>query len=435
MSVFRPATFRTFNINFFHDLPWLMLLFLMLLVPTTYKYLKAGILSLCLTQCIFMIALEKNRSLKIHPSVINWLILMLANGLFFVLRGGFNDAPGALRVLTVVALWPMVFVFLSQLLVGREVLEKSVKVCTYVTIAIALYAIYFLLYEAGIIPQSLYVAIDMGQASSIERNWVEFTLNSLASLLFLVPFLIAGIFVWKDYFSKKFLRIAWFGVILGTFCVLLSGRRALQLVTGLAPFIFLLFWFLLPKWERRKSAPALIKISLIACCSTIVFMLFLFATDFSVVEILISRFSDGFRFTADSSAIARMRQFLDLTRGWMEAPFFGHGWGSVAKGLIRDPEMPWAYELFYSAALFQLGLVGFLIYAAGIGWIYVTGCRIIRQGALHGAIMLPLLTGMTCFLIANSTNPYLGKFDCMWVIFLPVACINSWLLQKRVLVK
>jgi hypothetical protein len=35
------------------------------------------------------------------------------------------------------------------------------------------------------------------------------------------------------------------------------------------------------------------------------------------------------------------------------------------------------------------------------------------------------------YLIGNATNPYLEKFDYIWVIFLPVALINFWLLGKN----
>jgi hypothetical protein len=34
-------------------------------------------------------------------------------------------------------------------------------------------------------------------------------------------------------------------------------------------------------------------------------------------------------------------------------------------------------------------------------------------------------------LIGNATNPYLEKFDYIWVIFLPVALINFWLLGQN----
>ena len=432
MNVTRSAALlRVGNVTSIYDLPWLMLLGLMLFVPTTYKTLKVFLIAICLIQCLLTLVTDKKPQLKIHPTILIWLAIMLANGLFFVIRGGFNDAPGAMRVLTVVALWPILFVFLSQQLVRTTVLKKSIKWCVYSTIAICLYSVYFLLYEARILSSSMYFAIDMGQESTIKSTWIEFTINSLASLLFLVPCLLAGVFVWKGYFSKAIRLISWFGLLLGSVIVLISGRRALQLVTALAPFIFLFFWFMLPKCERQKNSKTLIRISIFSGCFGLIFALLFVSFKFTFVEALALRFSEGFQFNADVSATARMRQFIDLSTGWMEAPFFGHGWGSVAKGLVRDAQMPWAYELFYSAALFQLGLFGFLIYAAGIGWIYFMGSQMVRGGGIYSAIMLPLLTGMTCFLIANGTNPYLGKFDCMWVIFLPVACINSWLLQNR----
>jgi len=38
---------------------------------------------------------------------------------------------------------------------------------------------------------------------------------------------------------------------------------------------------------------------------------------------------------------------------------------------------------------------------------------------------------MSGFLIANATNPYLARFDGIWVIFLPLAFINRWLLTEN----
>jgi hypothetical protein len=43
----------------------------------------------------------------------------------------------------------------------------------------------------------------------------------------------------------------------------------------------------------------------------------------------------------------------------------------------------------------------------------------------------PFLAGLICFMIANGTNPYLAKFDYMWIIFIPVALLNSGLLYNK----
>jgi hypothetical protein len=45
--------------------------------------------------------------------------------------------------------------------------------------------------------------------------------------------------------------------------------------------------------------------------------------------------------------------------------------------------------------------------------------------------MVATLTGMTTFLIANATNPYLEKFDCLWTVFLPLAVVNVSLLKEN----
>ena len=57
------------------------------------------------------------------------------------------------------------------------------------------------------------------------------------------------------------------------------------------------------------------------------------------------------------------------------------------------------------------------------------GLHIIRSGHRLSLYMFPILVGTTCFLIGNATNPYLAKFDYIWVIFLPVTVINLWLLD------
>ena len=76
------------------------------------------------------------------------------------------------------------------------------------------------------------------------------------------------------------------------------------------------------------------------------------------------------------------------------------------------------------ALLYQTGLLGFTAYAAGVGWIYWMGLRVIREGGYLSALMVACLTGMTSVLIADATNPYLDNFDGMWAVFFPLAVIN-----------
>ena len=46
-------------------------------------------------------------------------------------------------------------------------------------------------------------------------------------------------------------------------------------------------------------------------------------------------------------------------------------------------------------------------------------------------LLIPTLSGLFCFLIINATNPYLASFDYLWVVFLPVAILNAYILRGR----
>ena len=53
----------------------------------------------------------------------------------------------------------------------------------------------------------------------------------------------------------------------------------------------------------------------------------------------------------------------------------------------------------------------------------------------HSAVGLlaPQLVALLCLLIINASNPYLGKFDYLWTIFLPIASINAISLNSRLI--
>ena len=146
------------------------------------------------------------------------------------------------------------------------------------------------------------------------------------------------------------------------------------------------------------------------------------------LQIIVNVFIEGFNFDTYN---VRREQFFALLSGWMDSPMLGAGHGASAKGSLRSYESSWAYELSYVALLFHVGIVGFLCYTAGVVWVYWMVLRIIRSGDQMGLYLLPILVGTTCFLIANATNPYLGKYDYIWVIFLPIAFINYWLLNNN----
>lgn len=212
---------------------------------------------------------------------------------------------------------------------------------------------------------------------------------------------------------------------------ILSGRRALWLVLVATPFITAAFISLRCR-TRRCVSIVLVRYFAIILVSVVVFVALITLFDLSLHRMfsyLVTGLPSGnVGAGTDLSASQRYLQAIALLRGWLESPWLGQGHGAVAS-IIRSQDMPWAYELQYLALLFHTGVAGAFIYAGSIIWVYLQGVRLIYESRSYAPIMLPLLVGLTSFLIANATNPYLPKFDSMWTIFLPLAVINRWLIE------
>lgn len=409
------------------------LFFLMLFVPTAYAPVKGALLFVILASIAFLS--YRHRAIELHPTVVRWTAIMVATGIGFM-GWGFIESHGtaALRVGTVYVLWPLVYAMLVAGSANPNRLEGFLKVLVFATIAIGLYSLSYILYASGWLPEAFYIPLDQGQALNPSPDSFEYNLYSISSLLFLVPFSITAILVWPKGKAAP-VALLWNSIAfaLGIALVFLSGRRGLWLTVSVAPLIALVSqFFLLPshRLPAREMGKRIMLLMLIT--------LTVYATLHSIVGIGIKSgttyFLSGFQFASPSAATSpflRSEQFYNLLHGWQESPFFGAGLGTSAPGNLRSDNQPWSYELSYMALLYHTGLVGTLIYAAAVMWIFWMGLKIIRSSHPYATYLLPILVGSASFLIANGTNPYLEKFDYLWVIFLPVAFINHWLLSQK----
>ena len=408
--------------------PGYLLFFIMLFAPSAYQPVKA-VLGVIVLEIIVIDALVHNR-LAVHPIVLLWTLFMTTVGSGFIFLGLLNDAPGALRMSTVYILWPLIFTVFVAGASDERKLRGLLVVLVAATIAIGLYGLSYILHEAGWLPGTFYIPLDLGQQIGFYQGYIEFLLHSISSLFFAVPFIIAALMTWPREEAIPVSRLwLWVAFILGIILVLLSARRALLAVVALSPLIALFIQGFLPSSLKRVRRELGLRFLLYAgmCLATLVIYLSIIY-GFSLWT-LANTFAVGWDFTGEASALARREQFWALVKEWSESPLFGAGHGASAEGSIRSLEQPWAYELAYLALLFHTGMIGFLAYTAGVAWIFWMGVKIIRLGNRLSLYMLPLLVGCSCFLIGNATNPYLEKFDYIWVIFLPIAFINFWLLN------
>lgn len=399
----------------------LVLFFLSLFVPTAYMPIKAVLLGVLLCGvCVGL--LRRKLDFQLHASVLAWAVVLVATGAVFIGVGYVNDAPGALRVSSVYLLWPVLFTVFVALL-NRVSVRRLLAVLGYASVALGLYGATYIGHEVGWLADSFYVELDQGQAIGLYDGFVEYNMYSIAGLIFLVPFLFSGLLHWRDGEVPLARPWLWLGYALCLALALLSGRRALWGILLVTPMIYFCFAFFRPTVRQhvlRGWGVILLTVGVLVATG----LLF----DLSPQKML-TYFLSSVSSVSSESLSLRHLQAVALYEGWLESPWFGHGHGAVAS-VIRSEEMPWAYELTYLALLFHTGIAGTLVYAACIGWVYWQGLRVIRESSELGSWMVPVLVGLTAFLIVNATNPYLAKFDFMWVVFLPLAIINRHLLAR-----
>ena len=404
-----------------------LLFALMLFLPATRAYRPYKGLLLGLTLLVLLARCFVTRSILLHPAVLLGTLLFSCLGLFHVILGYVNGAPGALRMSTVFVIWPWVYALLMTGIATERRLMQVGRVLIWVSIAICLYCLSYVFWAAGMLPNALYLPLDLGQRIGFYHGFVEFTVKSLSSLIFTVPFITAALLAWPaDYVVSR--RVLWFGLVLGFLVGLLSGRRALQLVVALGFPIALALRLQLPPVQRRAAPLRRTFLAMVGASTAAV--LVLGATVGLELDAVWEMFRTGFAFSTDPVAQSRAVQFDALLAGWAANPLLGSGHGAPAPGVIRSTEMPWAYELAYLALLYHTGLVGLLVYAGGIAWIFVMSRRVIREGGPLAPLTVAILTGACTFLIANATNPYLETYDYLWVIFLPLAVVNVLLLGR-----
>lgn len=426
-----------FSLNSLFTCPAFVLFFMILFLPTIvgpFKKIKAILLIVVLGMITIRMILRGR--VFLHTAVALWTLFMVVAGLAFMILGLVNGTKGALRVGTVYVLWPIVYTIIIGGITNENIINGLIKVMVFSTIAIGMYGLSFILYHSGWLPDFLYIKIYPidRQGISFYEGYIRISLRTFSSLLFLIPFLIAILLSWPKGLKGSVSRFwVWLAVIIGLILVILSARRALILVVVLAQIITLTLIMVFFRKKDRLSR----QISVIKGLLSIVLIVVAFFCYMNVIydfnfKTFIQVFNSGFDFSSNElSQSMRREQFFTLLRDWSERPLFGAGHGAISSGLIRSETIPWAYELSYVALLFHVGIVGFSIYLAGVIWIFWMGLRIIRYDTKFGVYMLPVLVGTSCFLIGNATNPYLEKFDYIWVIFLPVALINYWLLTRR----
>jgi len=413
------------------------LLFLLSVFPMIYKvlYLKAFLFAVVLASIAVEYVTSGRSRLDFRLSV--WTVGLSAMSFLFALEGMFRQAPGAGKVVVIYVVWPIVYTIWVAGLAQPRLLSAIDRTALVATLFLGVYGCAYLLTQLNILPEtSIVSALSMDWEFDVfeaGKGYTSMTLAGVNSLPFLLPYVMARLATHIPAPGETRLKqiALWAASILCLVVSLASSRRALVFVVILTPlFVFILRSFQ-PKTERGSNRRSFLVFSLgflVGIFAVFVALNTVYQFDLgSIWQRLSSAFDFG-PLSSDESGggMVRREQYFALMRGWLDHPLFGAGHGASAGpyGSIRSDLFPWSYELGYLALLFQIGLVGLVAYAAGVAWIFRRGIKLIRDGGPCGQMMIPMLAGLTGVLLCHAVDPYLDRFDCMWMLFLPLAVIN-----------
>lgn len=407
-----------------------VLLSLMVIYPSALEllYVKA-ILFIILLASVILVALFSTK-LNLHYEIFLIGIFFACLSLFFAVYGIENFAIGAKKQAQVYVLWPLVYMIIISGFRLTTLISLN-RVVLYCSLFCGLLGVGFVLSQVGLIPEfAVFELFDNGkQGFSLEGGVMESRVAYMSSAPYLLPFCFALYFMKLKEpanYSRLLITICTFFLFLA---VIVSGRRALYLIAFITPLLFYIFIQFAPKDNEVRSTRGVSTFLLALAALALLVTWFLSYLELDPVAIF-DMFATGFDFSTDRSASARKTTFLSLIEGWNDVPILGAGHGSHVS-YIRSSVMPWSYELFYVAILFQTGLVGFSFFALGTVWVFYRALQIIAEGGVMSQIMLPNILGFTGILIANATNPYFVRFDGLWAFFLQVGIINIWLILRR----
>ena len=241
----------------------------------------------------------------------------------------------------------------------------------------------------------------------LHEGYIQITSKNIGSLFLITPYLLSIQFTANtESFNGPLVKVS---LLLTMIIAALSGRRGLWLVIALTPFgILALGWL---TGMLKQASPTRRRL-LSGYCGLVGMALgwAALAPD-RVGEIDYVRHFEA----AFSAQDERTIQKSYLVNAFADSPLLGSGFGGYA-GYRRNDERPWTYELTYFQALFNLGLIGFVLLAGLYTSYFVQVLRLLRLYRGNGGVPFSILVGICGLLFGSYSNPYLGSFDFLFFV-------------------
>lgn len=398
-----------------------ILFFLMMLAPQSWQFVKIPlvIISFMLLLIHYVRAARK----KLSAIVLIWFAILLLYGTIWSFLGVLRGNLGALDCFRLNVIWPILFLIYVLYIDSYDKFETLIKTMVWATIAISVYNISMLLSVINLIPDiNSYLKIDneLSSGVGVYSGFTQLNSINIGSLAFLAPFVLVLLIMNVSTYCRISKVTLASSVVLSIITIFISGRRVLLFEMLATSFLVIVLNYLYNVSESRK----LIMKNIIKFY--IVILLAIVSSGVALLNYLnwdANQFGDRF-FNAFESGNVRHMEIVALFNGFSEHPIMGVGFGKGVSDYVASYERPWTYEVSYSVILYATGILGSGVYLWCIGYIYYYLVISLKLKPSKIGITIAMLVSFTCFLIANATNPYLGSYDFMWMLFLPIAYIN-----------
>lgn len=256
--------------------------------------------------------------------------------------------------------------------------------------------------------------INDASSGSFRLNFV-----GLNSLFILFPISLSIFFINNSIFKFKILY--YFVIVFSFFIILLSGRRALAVISLLSPFLLLSYAYVYNIIKLRKIILILFLLFSISVC---IFTYFYYLqSSFTGSEMnLIQRINDEF-----SDESVRVNQLPFLLDYFLHHPW-GSGFGVIlpnSEPYIRDSVNKWNFELTYFQLICNTGILGILFYPLFFIFIFKKLHKFLIAKSEISIITSSSINGLQLFLLATFSNPYISSFESIFLIFLPLYFIYN----------
>ncbi|KAB8036834.1 hypothetical protein GCL60_13395 [Silvanigrella paludirubra] len=407
----------------FENIPFvcfLTLIFLMMFAPTIYTEQKT-ILLLIIFLFEFFKILNNKFSISIRTAILACILSILgAFSLLYSLNYGNTRIS---EVLSLYVLYPTLITFISNSINKPNNVIIIIKSIFIFTLVINLYQLWYVFHILSIIKYFYYFPLNL--RSSYVDNIFMFFSDNTAQNYFMFPFLISFFIyslIYKKYLINKiFILIT---IFIQSLTLILVGQRSAYLLV----FLTLFFLSLTLLFKYKSKFIFLIFNLKFLSLSFIFCLIFYFSNFFKYIKII---FDIKMAQNQTNSYSDRFFQINRLFEWWKEKPLLGWGLGNSDLNTIRDRGNPWAYESYFVYLIGAIGVIGLLTYISTFLYLiynllneknYNTEQYFKEFNIFGKSIAVALLSFMgPCFF-----NPYLPKFDMMWIFILPLLLLNQF---------